>query len=656
MLETEERRRRFLKAGKDSSAFIFYSLNILLLVVALYVWHTYSILRVVILYSIFNMILFRLSAVYKKNNDSGRSILSADIFRLLAMLLVVLLAGTAVGSYESLYARPWFVTATTGLTIMLFVVIVLVSSGERVFKESFALLAAISIVVLSAFGIYLAQPNLTNSPAYATVDAYRDYANAVRISSSSRMDPDIMVLTPYYRAFPVVPLIISNASLVAAVPLSISHLILGTIADAVAVASLFALSKRIAGNHGRDFSCLLFLPVLLVYLQPMMMDPAMLLMPLRMSVPIVSMILYLAYPLVLGSRPTRSVAVALMLLVMIVVPLHMASTVLVILFLGMMTIAGSRRARTSLAVIEMLAITLLFLYVFFSAGGPYDSVLQMSRAILMMINDMLGIGATFPAEIASRLYVSRSISETSSFLQSIVPALLLSIFTTFVAKLAKERRKVLAEANQRSLYIMLGVLLLIAFGMSQLSPLWKVDARYFTYPLTPVAVMTAAMVILWVVGDRSARRRLLVAGLLSLCVASMLIHPSYLESNPSYLRLMPIESERDAAMFVSTEFDAQTGDVTQIVSDWPYYPEVQGLLYSSHIGIEDKVYFPALMFNVMAPCQETMILSRRYYIENENLQLLTPYVQSLADNRTWSHFNRIYDVYSVSIHVGRLSC
>jgi hypothetical protein len=321
-----------------------------------------------------------------------------------------------------------------------------------------------------------------------------------------------------------------------------------------------------------------------------------------------------------------------------------------------MTIAGSRRTGTPLAIFAMLAIAFFLLYVFISAGGPYVSLFQASQVALAMISEIFGRSATMASEIASRLYVSRSISEMSSFLQSIVPALLLSVFTTWVAKLVKDGRKVVAAANQRSLYIMLGVLLVIGFGVSQVGPLWKLDARYFTFPLTPVAVIAATMMFLWVLGDMGARRRLLVAGLLSLCVVSMLTSPSYLESNPSYIRLMPIESERDAAMFVLTKFDAQTGDITQVVSDWPYYNEVEGLLYSSHIGIEDKVYIPSLMFNAMAPCEETMILSRRYFIENENLQLLTPYAKSLADESTWSHFNRVYDVYSVSIYVGRLSC
>jgi hypothetical protein len=400
----------------------------------------------------------------------------------------------------------------------------------------------------------------------------------------------------------------------------------------------------------------LFLPVLLVFLQPALMNPAVLVLPLRMSIPIVTMIVYLAYTRLLGSAPNRSVSVALILLIMIVVPLHAASAMFVMLLIAMMIIAGRRRARTSLLRLEILAITIFFLYLLFSAGGPYISFFDIAQEVSSLIKESFGLGARFAPELASRVLANSSLSETDSFLLSTVPALMLSIFTIFVVKLARKRRNTMAGVTQRSFHIMLGIMLIFAFGMGLLGPFWKIDTRYFTFPLTPVAVMAAAMVILWMLGDLSLRRRILVGGLLSLCVLSTLTSPYYLESNPAYTRMMPIESEGNAAMFVSTHFDAQASSVTQVVSDWPYYPELEAVLYSSHIGLEDKVNVPNLMYDPMGTCQETMMLSRRLFMESSYLQTISPHVKSLSDNSTWLHFNKVYDAYSVSIYFGRLSC
>jgi len=646
--------RGFLTVTNDSTAFIFYAMNIVLLLVGFDLWLTYSTMRVLILYAIFNIILFRASTGGRRYDGPPRRTVSAKVSQLLTMVLVLLLTGTIAGTYQSLHARSSYLVAVMGVTIVLFVVVLLISCGQPAFKESYALLAAISIVLVAGFGSYLAQPNLTNSPPYTSVDAYRDYTNAIRILSLARVDPDMMILAQYYRAFPVVPLEIANITSVAGLPVNISLLLLAVIADGLAVTSLFLLSKRVAGNLARSCSGLLLLPVMLVFLQPLLMDPIWLVEPIRMSIPIVTMILYLAYTRVFGSAPTRSVSIVLILLIMMVVPLHAASAAFVILFLGIMIFAvgSGRPARASLAMLGVLAMMFFFLYVLFSAGGSYVSVLEAGRAVWSMIEDNLRLRTGFIYDA----YLARSqLGETGSFLLSTVPALLLSIFTTFVLKLVKSGRSVVADARQRSFDVMLGILLIVGFGVGLLSPLWKVDTRYFTFPLTPAAVVAVTMVIVWVLGDMSPRRKFLVVGLLSLCVLSMVTSPSYLESNPAYTRMMPIESERVAAMFVSTTFNTASG-VAQVVTDWPFYPEVQALLYSRNIGIENKVDVPNLMFYPMAQCQETMILSRRYFLESGYLQTISPHVKSLSDNSTWSNFNRIYDDYSVSIYIGKLSC
>lgn len=643
--------RKILTVSKDRVALVFYSFNLVLFMAGIDLWLTQSIGRVVILYSIFSTILFRASADFETYDNAPRRVASSKVLRLLAVVLVVLIAASIVGTYQSLYARPAYLMAALGVTIVLFVIVVLASCGQSAFQESFALFAAISIILLVTFGGYLAQPNLTISPPYSGVDAYRDYANAVRILSLSRFDPAMMILERYFRAFPVVPLMIVNISLVSGLPINISHLLLATSAEALTVTSLFLLSKRITRNHARVYSYLPFLPVLLVYLQPTLALPASVVVPLAMSVPIVTLVLYFVYTRVLGVvAPSRSATLTLVLLIMITVPLHATATIAVILFLIIVAFSGPRRHRGSLLVLVILATSFFFLYLFSIEGGPIVSVLQTGQLAWNIIGESMRPG------FLPGLAPYASSSEIDVFLQTTVPALLLSVFTTFIVKLALRGRKVVADA-QRSFYIILGVLAVVGFGVTEVTGAWnQFDPRYLIVPLTPVAVMATAMVILWTLGDLSPRRRILVVGLMSLCVLSLLTSPVYLESNPAYTRLMPIESERSAAMFVSTTFDARASDVTQIVTDWPYYNEVRGLLYSSHIGIEGKVSVANLMFTPMMTCQETLILSRRYFMQSRYLQTVSPYVKPLSDNSTWSHFNKVFDDYSVSIYVGSLSC
>lgn len=648
------------KLRKDGAALIFYSLNLVILLVGLDLWLTHSIARIVILYSIFSMILFYVTANAEVFDNSVRRIASPKALQLLAVIFVVLIAACFAGIHQALYVRPTYVVAALGVTIVVFVLMVLASYGQPMLKESFALLAAISIILLASFGSYLAQPNLTISPPYSNVDAYRDYVNAVRILDLSRIDPGMMILTQYYRGFPVLPLMIANISLVSGLPVNISHLVLAILADAIAVTSLFLLSKRVAGNHARGYSCLLLLPVLLVYLQPILVDPAWLVLPLRVTIPLVTMVLYLVYTRVLDSAPTRSTFLTLILLVVIIVPLNGVSAIAVILFLIITIMAISRRRRggSSVAVLVILATVLLFFYL---SGPGAAEVAETSQILWSLVAAGPGFltQSVSQAQLVSRVH--GSLSEIDLFLENIVPAFILSVLTIFVVKLALRGRSVVAGATQRFSYTILGVVAIVGFGTSVMIgvfPPVQIDPRYFTFPLTAVAVMATTMVFLWMLGDMSARRKLLVAGLLSLCILSTMTYPLYFENTPGYTRMMPIESERTAAMFVSTTFDARATDVTQVVTDWPYYNEVLGLLYSSHVGLESSVLVPNLMYGPIAIChqQETLMLSRRYFMQSTYLQTISPYVKPLSDNSTWSHFNRIYDDYSVSISVGQLPC
>lgn len=648
---------------------LFYSLNMALFLIGIHLWLAYSIMRIVILYSIFNIILFSMTGNDDKYDTSTRRVVPARLFQFLAAVLVILLAWTTVGFYLSLYARPSFFVAVLGITIVFFMVVLLVSCGQSPSTESFALLAAIFIVLIAGFGIYLAQPNLTNSP-YSSNDAYREYANAVRILSLSRVDPGTMIGTPYYRAFPVEALEIASMSLLAGLPANISHLILATVADGLAVTSLFLLSKRVAGNYARSCSCLLLLPVLLIFLQPMLMDPVMLVQPIRMSIPIVTLIVYLTYKQAFSLRPTGSFFVMLILLFMIIVPLHAAAAAFAILIIGMLAFtAGSGRARESLSLVGLLGLVFSFLYFFYTTTSSYTSVFTLITNMWKMLSDILRLGTALVPKLASKQLGPQQqalMSETDSFLLSTSWAFIISVFTIFVVKILKARSNVVKGVRQRSFYIMLGLLLFIGFTMGLPGYTWEVDTRYLTFPLTPAAVIAATMVIVWALRDMTARRKLLLIGLLSLCILSMLTSPAYRESSPSYIRTTPIESERVTVTFVVIHFDRYS-DITQIVTDWPYNSEVEGVLESRYVGIEDTVLIPTLVYDWIPNCHSghsdsprgTEMLYRRYFAESVIMQNAQPYshtVGPLTNDSAWSHFNRIYDDYSVSLHIGRLTC
>jgi hypothetical protein len=235
----------------------------------------------------------------------------------------------------------------------------------------------------------------------------------------------------------------------------------------------------------------------------------------------------------------------------------------------------------------------------------------------------------------------------------------LSVFTIFLVKILRARSEVVGEVRQRWFYIMLGLLLIVGFGVGLEGGLWGIDTRYFIFPLTPAAVIAATMVIVWVLRDFSARRKLLLVGLMSLCVFSMVTSPAYLESNHAYTRMIPIESEAVTVTFVTRHFNIHAGDITQVVSDWPFYNEVEGVLYSRYIGIEDTVWIPSLMFEPIRYCYfsspvGTETLYRRYFAGNVFLKSEVPHGGPMTNNSTWNDFNRIYDDYSVSVYIGRL--
>jgi hypothetical protein len=146
-------------------------------------------------------------------------------------------------------------------------------------------------------------------------------------------------------------------------------------------------------------------------------------------------------------------------------------------------------------------------------------------------------------------------------------------------------------------------------------------------------------------------RRFVFFGVLVLYVFSTVSHSSFLhETHPTYARLIPTTSEKAAALFVQASLSIGTTNVTQVVTDWPFNGYVYSLLYSHNIGLENAVKIPD-MYDPVDMSRESIILSRRYFLENPFLSTLSPYVASLRDVDKWQ-INRVCDVGSTSVYAG----
>lgn len=143
---------------------------------------------------------------------------------------------------------------------------------------------------------------------------------------------------------------------------------------------------------------------------------------------------------------------------------------------------------------------------------------------------------------------------------------------------------------------------------------------------------------------------LILIGLVALYAFSMTSSPLFLpETSPAYARLIPTESESAAARFVSKS--VQESRATQIVTDFPFHSHVISLMYSSRIGIEEKINIRAGLMSD-SPDEQTIVILRRYFLQSVYLRSF-PHVKVLEDVDKWNSqvYNRVFDSHSTFIYL-----
>jgi len=660
---------------KLSTAFYFVNLGIFFL--GTYFWIVHSQYRIMMLYSIFGASLFWLTGSHQQKTALRSHVTLGSAHKWFGFSALVLSAVLILALAQSLYSRPSEIS--TVMAILLVLLIVLMLTGSKVNDGSFFLrpwflLGMLTFVVLYAeFSIYFVQPNLMGGPAYASVDAYRDYANAGRILTLSGFAPREMVLEQYYRPFPVVPLQIALMSLVTSLPVNVVHLTLAAAYAILGVICLTLLAGAFTGKQQARLPMLSFLPVLVVILQPILTAPLTVLKPLSFTVPLISLVLYLCLSSVSKQRRIRSYYLVIALLTSIVIPMHPASAAMIVVLLASMALIFKRISayRSTYSGLAILVIVFFLLYLAPLAAAPLGSILYNVRVVYVVIEEIFRTGPSFFSVLGMIGTTGAvKVDEMNSFLLSVPPALILAIGSVMIVRLVEDKsasakQEFSERGNEKSLIrhrsfcLFAALLLIMSYGAGYVLSYFaglvpainKLSISYVVFPLTPLALLGTTVTLTWIRVNINTARRLLLLGLLILYAISVATSPAFVhENSPFQARLIPIQSERAAASFLSEEYDGTSG--AQIVTDWTFMLLVQGELYSEHVSL--NAYIPNLLYTPMVNGTTTIMLLRAYYIHNAYLNNQTPYEIPLTDSKKWTLFNKIFDDSSTSVYSGTL--
>jgi len=638
---------------------LFCGSSIVALLFGLGLWILHSSFRVVALYGLLNIVLFWGTNAPAGTTKSSTRFFAKKVIKGVGACILILLVASVVLTSRSLYTRPLLTAYVIGLSLTLLAVLLLFGTplGRKGFSgQTFILSLIIAMVLFIDFSIYLVQPNLMAQPAYAAVDAYREYANANRILRMGGVDSARIIGERYYQAYPVVPLEITAISLVAGLPVNISHLTMAMIMECASVVALFLLARLLLTNHETSFSkSVQFLSVTIVAFQPALAEAMFLLQPIRFSIPLVTMAVYLAYGASVGSlKSTRSTAVTIILISLTVVPLHATPSMFLIVFFATMALffGGKTHSGGSMRRIATMLLIFFLTYVLFSTSFPILSLAGAATQVFLMIREILVHGPFVVGQLAVGTR-GAAVSEIDAFLQAAGTGLILSILTVFVVRILVDGRETIRDRGLRSVFFVLGVLLAVAFGIGFVSPLWGIDPRYFNYPMICVALIATTKVLALLLRDMNYARRLMLLALVGLYSLTIANSPSFLhELHPAYARLTPTESEMAAAAFVSARLDIGSTKITQVVADWPFQAPVTALLCSEYLDVEQSVKIPALMYTPIRVNEESIIISRKYFLENTYLRNVSPFVMRLGDIGKYERLNRILDLSSACIYLG----
>ena len=642
---------------------LFYVVNLCGLAFGAYLVLAYSIYRILLLYCLFNILLLwiirgrtfaRETSWFIKIKDSEKMQMG------LAASLMVVLFVLMLDNYGRIYTRSSFMPPLIAVALVIVTVLAFTNIGthhESFFTSSrFLLPVMISISLFVNFSIYLVQPNPFARPLFATVDSYRDFANAARIVKFSGFRPEDMVGTPYYTEFPVIPILVSILSLAGTLSIQESLIILAVALEILGVVSVWLLSTALVRRVAPAFaSSAGVLSITFVWLQPYFIDSTSYTAPLRLSIPLLMLVVYLLYRNISFQHLSFSLFLSILILGAVIIPMHATSALAV---LGLWVLAGllSPSYRELGTTVFLIALVLFGVYLLSGIAIPYTNLLTFAGATYSVIAQTLSHGPAVISKAAGS-QSSVKVNELYNYMNTLPLALVLSICTVCAAKSWRLLRGSLETRELNSLHLVFAVLAFAGLTGGYIASYFRLDMRYFAFPVTPFLVVSCAVVLSFALRNvnTSKMRGFLLVGVIIVYAFSMAgaSHILY-ETSPTSSRLLPTASESAAGDFVSYNMELGQTYPPQIISDWPFYNYITGVADSSNIGIERQVNVVDLMFGPPSLNPETYVILRQYYLQNLILQNASPHTGVLKNVAMWNgpEYNKIYDSSTAWAYLG----
>jgi hypothetical protein len=472
------------------------------------------------------------------------------------------------------------------------------------------------------------------------VDAYRDYINAVRLQLLGYIESQYMVLERYYRAFPVVPLWLAILNLISNVPIQLVHIVLAILNVTLTTTVLVLFLRTVIRGVGKEIPeghTVLF--VLLLLLSPTMIDPMFLMQPIRFAMFIELLAILLVTKAVMNSLASTNVVVAVLFLLLVVVPLHITSTVgLFLFFLLIGVMLGSRKLATVCVAVLAVVTGIYLVY----AAEPLFSFYFAIKAVLSTISELLLYGSL--AITYRALVETERVNELESFLNALSSSYLLSflVVSGLLALLySLQQRDSVAKFYK---FVTISAMFsLVVIGFSYVAQLWRIDSRYFLFPAIPFVNVALAILVLQL-RNLDFRRKVALSLVGIGIVISVVFSPVFFHEHSTYCRMVPTDGEIHAGGFVATFLDYSGGSIRQIVADWPYYSYVRAELWTKEIGVEHRIKIPTLMYEKPGNITYSLYIIREYFNECKSLKLAVPYAYFLAEvERKSILINRIFD-------------
>ena len=617
--------------------FLFLAFNIVILAIGFYMYAVYGLYRLLIVFSLLNILMFILFTC--KETTKVMNMVPTNLYRAISLFIFSFLVLVYVITLSGVYYRPWIVVPLFTLFLILFVTSLIFNVINTKFSLS---LSTFLVLLYINISIYFVQPSLFHEPLYATVDAYRDYINAVRLQLLGYIESQYMVLERYYRAFPLVPLWLAISNLISNVPIQLVHIVLATLNVILTTAVLVLLLRTVIGSVDKEIPeghIVLFVLLLLIF--PTMVDPMFLMPPIRFAMFIELLAILLVTKAVMNSLTSTNVVVATLFLLLIVVPLHITSTAgLFIFFFLIGVMFGSRARKLAMVCVAVLAVVTIIYLVY--AAEPLFAFYFAIKAVLSTISELLQYGSL---AITYRALVEiEQLNELESFLLALSNSYLLSFLV--VSGLLSllyflQQRDSVAKFYRFATISVMSSLVTIVF--SYIAHLWRIDSRYFLFPAIPLVNIALATLVLQL-RSLDFRRKVALSLVGIGIVISVVFSPVFFHEHSTYCRMIPTDGETHAGGFVATFLDYSGGSIRQIVADWPYYSYVRAEVWTKDTGVEHRIKIPTIMYEKPANITYSLYIIREYFNECKTLKLVAPYAYVLAEVEKKSILiNRIFD-------------